>query len=213
MKHIILLMISAMVIGCVNNRTMTRNEWIQYTSHHYPNATAEQVLLNAEKLFTLADGNDFRFVHTNNKLYATRQWSFYAVIAAGFGNDHWVIETTENNGGVDVQVNVGTAQSSMIPLPTAGGDTSAGTLPGNAMPPNGNAIYDLFWRRMDYLMGVSDKWVTCQEADSMNDGNKVWGNNEALCNGVNIDDVDPNSGESTYKVQAEARNPSEYSFN
>ncbi|AEC22239.1 hypothetical protein PT7_P003 (plasmid) [Pusillimonas sp. T7-7] len=55
----------------------------------------------------------------------------------------------------------------------------------------GTAIYDVFWARMDYLLGKNDKWMTCEEANSRVKAAITWGPNEALCNSFNMKDAAP----------------------
>ena len=80
--------------------------------------------------------------------------------------------------------------SSIVPVPIAG-DTAATALPGEGgVPLNSTAIYDLFWGRMDYLLGRRDRWMTCDEAKARRKAGTTYGLLEALCS-VTTDDLAP----------------------
>lgn len=67
----------------------------------------------------------------------------------------------------------------------------ASALPGGGgMPLNSTAIYDLFWGRMDYLLGRRDEWMTCDEAEARRKAGITYGQLEALCS-VTTDDLPP----------------------
>ena len=47
--------------------------------------------------------------------------------------------------------------------------------------PYGPAVYDLFWKRLEFLIGLRDKWVTCEESqDDIRQG-KTRGHVNWLC--------------------------------
>jgi|SaaInlStandDraft_5_1057022.scaffolds.fasta_scaffold120536_2 hypothetical protein len=54
-----------MVSGCVANKPkLTREQWLDLTSKTYTNKTKNEVLSAVEKIFNLADGDDFHVIHT-----------------------------------------------------------------------------------------------------------------------------------------------------
>lgn len=75
-------------------------------------------------------------------------------------------------------------------MPVAG-DSVATALPaGSGTPVNSTAIYDLFWGRMDYLLGRRDEWMTCDEAKARREAGLTYGLLESLCS-VTTDDLAP----------------------
>jgi hypothetical protein len=174
---------ASLLTGCVTpHPQMTRAEYLKTTNRIYPGKTPEQVFTAAEELFRLSDGNDFQIQYTDDTLSTQRRWSRYLVFTAIFGMDYWTVRAIPVDGGTKVTINEGTAANALVPLATAGGDISVTSIPGNATPSVGTALYDVFWERLDYLLGVKQHWLTCDEADKMVKGGVVWGDNTPLCN-------------------------------
>lgn len=191
-----------MLVGCVTQPTMSREEWLQTTTREYRGVTVDQVAQAAEQIFRLADGNDFTIVHSADGLYASRSWLVYLVLAASMGTDHWKITVVPTEGGVTASAYVSTQIGSVAPMATAGGDISVGSTPTIGQPVNGTAIYDVLWARMDYMLGLSPSWMTCQEANLRIDQKLTWGSNEALCNSFNIKDDKPQKPMIAYQASA-----------
>lgn len=181
---------AALLVGCAApHPQLTRDEYLKITQRTYEGASANEVFSAAEKLLRLADGDDFRFFHDDYSMSATRSWSIYLVLAATMGTDTWNIRAKDLEGGsVRVSAAINTSSGSVLPMPTTGGDMSAGSTPGMGGNVPGTAIYDVFWARMDYLLGKSEKWMTCEESDRRISTGAVWGPNEALCNSFNVKD-------------------------
>lgn len=196
MKKLILCgAVAAMLAGCVTpHPPMSREEYIATTTRVYPDKTKEDVFKAAEKLFRLSDGNDYTFTHSEESMDATRKWSFYVVLAAGFGQDHWRVTAKDTDNGVKATVQAATQSQAVQPMMVADGTNQnayATTGPMQGSPIQGNALYNLFWKRMDYLLGKRPDWATCEESDKNIKEGKEWGFNDPLCNSFNVDDVDP----------------------
>ncbi|XUH15167.1 hypothetical protein FC419_18135 [Bordetella pertussis] len=196
---------TALLVGCAAKQPqLTRSEYLKVTQRTYEGKSAEEVLNAAEKLFRLADGDDFKFFHDDDSMSASRSWIVYVVLAAAMGTDTWTVRTKEIPGGVRVSAALNTSAGSVLPMPTTGGDMSAGTTPGMGGNVPGTAIYDVFWARMDYLLGLSDQWMTCEESNRRVSTGAVWGPNDALCNGFNVkDDLPCRARWKDRKAQAE----------
>ncbi|MGY6273487.1 hypothetical protein ACXIUT_27785 [Achromobacter denitrificans] len=191
MKPLLVAVLSAtaLLAGCATKQPqMSRDEYLKTTQRTYEGKSADDVLNAAEKLFRLADGDDFTFFHDDNSMGATRRWSVYLVLAATMGTDTWTVRVKDLPGAIRVSAALNTSAGSILPMPTTGGDMSAGTTPGMGGNVPGTAIYDVFWARMDYLLGKSDQWMTCEESNRRVSTGAVWGSNEALCNGFNVKD-------------------------
>lgn len=192
LKFSSIFVLGAILAGCATSGPpMSREEYLATTQRVYEGKTPDETLNAAEQLFRLADGDDFTFHHNDDALLAHRNWSIYIVLAATFGSDQWLIKAQEVDGGTKVSAQVGTSSGNIIPAPTTGGDMAAFGTPGGGSPVRGTAIYDLFWARMDYLLGKTDHWMTCAEADQRVKDGIVWGKNEALCNSFNMKDLPP----------------------
>jgi hypothetical protein len=55
----------------------------------------------------------------------------------------------------------------------------------------GTALYDLFWNRVEYLLGLNNTWMDCKSADQRVRRNEAWGDISALCSSFNGDDDTP----------------------
>lgn len=73
-------------------------------------------------------------------------------------------------------------------MATSNGDWAASTTPMAGTPVEGTAIYDVFWSRLDYLLGLRSDWMTCKMADEKVKEKIVWGANDAMCNSFNVKD-------------------------
>lgn len=181
-----------MLAGCaVQQPHMTRDEYLQVTQRTYEGKTPDDIYRAAEKLFILSDGQDFQFFHTEDSMVASRHWTVYVVLAAAMGVDTWTVRARKVDSGTKVSAALNRSAGGILPMPTTGGDMTAGGMPSMAGNVAGTAIYDIFWSRMDYLLGKTDRWMTCKDADARVQSKATWGNNEALCNSFNVKDAAP----------------------
>lgn len=183
-----------LLAGCAMQQPkMTRDQYLQTTQRTYQGKSPDDIFRAAEKLFTLADGDDFTLHYTDDSMTATRPWAIFLVISAAMGTDTWHIKTKEEAGTTKVSALVSTNFGTITPVPTSGGDWSASGLPSGGNLIAGTAIYDIFWARMDYLLGVSDRWMSCEEANTRKSAGVTWGPNDPLCNSFNLKDATPES--------------------
>lgn len=191
-KAILAVACTALLAGCAAQRPqMTRAQYLEVIQRTYENKTPDDVYAAAERLFTLADGDDFQFFHTEDSMVASRRWMVYVVFAASVGMDTWTVRARQDGTATKVSVAINTAIGNITPMPTTGGDMTVGSMPTMAGNVPGTAIYDVFWSRMDYLLGRVDKWMTCEEADHRQKFGPTWGDISALCNGFNLKDELP----------------------
>lgn len=179
--------------GCATSkpRELTREEWLTTTTRVYDGVEKERVIKAAERLFRLSDGDDFKIAHYEEGLYATRNWSVYVVLAASFGTDYWKLAVIPEKKGVKASIQVNTQSQAVSPMMVSGGAWTATSMPMSGSPVMGTAIYDIFWSRMNYLLGLRQDWMTCQMADERVKSGVTWGTNEALCNSFNVKDAVP----------------------
>lgn len=129
---------------------MTREQWQLETKRIYKDVSAEEVFESAEKLFKLWDGEDFTFGYADNEITATRSYMVFVVINYVDGRDRWrvAVEPIDENS-LEVSVNLAVSISTLGFYDTININTPY--------------IYRLFWSRMDYLLGKSDKWFSCKD--------------------------------------------------
>lgn len=193
LRSIVLLAAATLLFGCatVPDPTMSREESLAATSRTY-DVPKETVIAAAEKVLRLADGDDFKLTHNSDGFLATRGWTVYLVIAAAMGTDHWSVRVDEQNGKSRINIAIGTTSSAITPMATTTpGTWTASSLPAGSSPPRGRATYDLFFQRMDYLLGYRPTWTDCKTAYEEVKAKKTWGSPEELCNGFNINDEKP----------------------
>lgn len=177
---------AALLAGCATQKQLTREEYVAATTRQYDGVTVEQVADAVEKVFRLADGDDFDIQHTEEGLTASRRWLVYIVIGASAGVDYWTLTAKPSGNGVLAKINASTQYGNMVPI-----GQGVTTMPGHNAGIRGTSLYDTFWRRMDYMLGKSDKWTTCEDASKKRKAGETWGLDEALCNSFNMKDLLP----------------------
>ncbi len=193
---------AVILMGCAETKYLTReeslklrNEQIEATTKTYDAVTKEDVLIAVDKLFRLADGDDFQITHTENSIFGKRRWTIYLVLAASMGVDNWIVSAEDEKGlkTVKVTVRVQTSASSITPMMTTAGTNnwSVATLPPIEDSIQGRALYYIFFSRLDYLLGKSTKWLNCDEAEADIKEKKIKGFTDALCNSFNMKDISP----------------------
>ncbi len=174
--------------GCAAPRTMTQAEWESSLVRDFSGVSRDQVLAAARRVFELADPADFRIVPTEDGILATRKWSWFLLIAATQGTDTWNLTAKDIGGVVRARVHVSVLTS----------DTNAAVIGAAAIPVtsttqtptvDGTAIYDVFWARVEYLLGQRDDWMSCVESNARQKSRLVWGFNEPLCDSLTTVDA------------------------
>lgn len=197
MRATIIMLVAVFTVGCATTPPpeMTRQEYLALVNRTYDGASAEEVLAATEKLFRLADPDDVKFQHFDNGLRVHRPWMIYVVLAATVGTDVWDVRVAPTQGGTRITVHLSTTTGSITgaPMTTSGGHTytqAITTPPAGGIPVSSTAVYDLFWARLDYLLGRRDDWMTCEEVTARVKKGFVYGSTEALCS-VTTDDLAP----------------------
>ena len=194
--RIIVVVLAVMLAGCATQHPeLTRQEYLALVNRSYEGVGTEEVLAAAEKLFRLADPDDVKFQHFENGFRMYRRWMIYAVLAVSMGTDIWDVRVVPAERGVRMTVYLSGTGGAVTgaPVMTSGGGTSITALTTPAaggVPVNSTAIYDLFWARLDYLLGRRDGWMTCQEASARVRTGITYGPMDALCS-VTTDDLTP----------------------
>lgn len=193
MRSIIVILLGVVLAGCATSRpSMTRDEFLSTTQRVYQGVDEHEFYAAAERLFRLSDEDDTSFAYpSEHAMLVERDWSTYLVLAYAAGTHHWRIETEPAPGGLRGRVYASMAASSVTGAPTGGGGASAITTPMTGSMVNTPALYELFWARMDYLLGKSDDWPSCDTWKARLRSDQTYGNIEPLCLGMNTDDRSP----------------------
>jgi hypothetical protein len=187
-------LLATLLAGCAAQpKPLSREEFLAATTRTYEGKSKEQVIAAAERVLKLADGDDFAFAHNERGFDAVREWSAFALIIFMTGRDYWTFHVAEQPEGIKASVQVSVFAEGLTPTPTTAGGWVATSSPvaGTGRPVDGPALYELFWTRMDHLLGLRERWMDCKEADALRDAGTTWGNNSPLCNAFNITDLAP----------------------
>ncbi len=194
MPHIIsAISLLLLITSCATQPQLTRAEWLQMTHRNYADVTTEQVLTAAEKLLRWVDEADFKFSHNDEDIHAQRRWMQYAIIVANIGTDFWHVKATPIDGGVRVMVQSSVQSQSITPTPTTGVEWTAGTSPLQGEMINSPAMYALFFSRLDFLLGRTSTWTTCDKMHTRRESGLVRGSLRAMCDELTTANYDPPS--------------------
>ena len=171
-------------------------EWDAAHNRHYENLTQAEFYAAAEEVFRLADGGDFEFeydLYEKNQLVAKRSFFVFAIFVVVGGQDEWYLRAIPNGTGIDGNARMFRKER-----------MSDGSLPVRESKYliRSVAALTMFWGRMDYVLGRSDHWPTCDEFEAMyeNETNPNRSALGALCN-MTMKDVDPRTGEAGNEEQ------------
>ncbi|MBE8158417.1 MAG: hypothetical protein HAW59_03390 [Betaproteobacteria bacterium] len=141
--------------GCAVSRPdISREDW---KIRSYEGIEKRDIMEAAREVIRLSDPDEIRFESKPDGFAAVRRQISYYVVESGV--DIFLFEFTarETNAGVeariDIQESIERAGFATLGLPI----TKVGR-------PENSYIYDLFYSRMEYLLGLKDRWHTCKDA-------------------------------------------------
>ncbi len=185
--------ITIFMTGCSTVPRLTREEFFGLTTRTYSGVTPEVAIAAGQRLFLLADTDDITFTHIANGFVADRSVTMFMLIAHVSGHYRWNFLADPLDQGVRVTVlaTPNLSGGSAMVLPVSGGGTVA--VPthygaGSNPPFQWKELYDLFWARLDYLLGRGVHWPTCKAWEEKYEVSSM-GRLEALC--FNADDKTP----------------------
>lgn len=179
------MILSIIFLSACAQKQMSREEWLAVTQRTYSNVKKEHLIAKAEEVLTLADGDDFILAHNQDGFTASRNWLLYIVIAASSGTDFWTFEVKPGSGDtINARVSVSYNAGNIVATGTSGG---AITTPGSGSAVQGNAVYNIFWSRLDYLLGKTDQWMDCRLVSKKFKSKEYFGVDDALCNSFNME--------------------------
>jgi hypothetical protein len=191
-----------LLFGCATQQPLTREEALKQrselltvTTKTYPGCTKEDVLKASEKILRLAD-SDFKFRHTENAIIGDRPWGWYFLIDCITGWDTWVIASEEKDGTTRVAVRTIQDKAGFPAMVTGSslkgtGEWTVDKLPNLEDAIQSKALYQVFFKRLDYMLGKEKKWMGCTEARTYVEENKMDGELTAICDPLTIDDQYP----------------------
>jgi len=174
------LAIAFLLAGCATAQLpqLSRQEWMALKTRTYHNVTSEQAYQAAERLLRLADPDDVKASYdADGRLRMVRTWAMWTGFfwVTQYGADIWLFDARPVADGTRMTVGV-----------TRGGESGAQPITGLDDDPG---VYELFWARMDYLLGRSTVWLTCPMYAER--ARRAWGDPFLLCDPFTIEDRAP----------------------
>lgn len=133
----------------------TREDQAAATTRNYGGVTPSTLRAKAEQVIRLTDPNAVRFEYTDSGFNATRSIFVYAVITAITGDYQYTVRVGRKGSGSTIEFKA---------FSNLGGTTTAAFDNGSSVFWDQKPLYDLFFARLDYLLGNRDGWITCKDA-------------------------------------------------
>ena len=158
----------------------TEHDQIDERTRFYSGVAESQALRAAERLLHLAGKDDMVIRHSKQGItaeYHRESW-FYAFLFAHQSSvwDHWIVTTRSEDSGVRLCVQVrgqyftDTFVLGAEPMTNAVYPANATERdPGKNFKPPARAYpidFDMFWARLEYLMGINPAWASCPSGSS-----------------------------------------------
>ena len=145
------------LMGCASEpKIVDRQSYLAEATRRYPGETRERVIAAAQTVLRQSEPRNFEFRDRLNGFTGLRHWFFYAVIVSANGTDKWDFITEEKPGAVEASVTISQEGESAGPYSRQHNRIESAK--------NEIALYQLFWRRVDYVLRRSNHWMNCKEA-------------------------------------------------
>ena len=166
-KYLWLLCAVLLFAGCLNHRDFTRQEWKEISSKTYEGLDQGKLIDAIDRLFILSDGDDYSFLHTDGYTKATHRFlGFYQ-----YNANIWHINYNEENSTTNVSLQLERNKGGITKTHQA--ETS---------------VY-LFFKRLDYLLGLNNKWLACSDIKNEQAKLGLDDNEDFLCNAFTKDNL------------------------
>jgi hypothetical protein len=138
------------------HQIVDRSDFLAEATRLYQGETTERVIDAAQRVIRQSDPKNVEFRNTLNGFAALRRYFVYAVVASARGREKWEFTADRDPSGA---IKAGLTIS------------DAGEVYGNGRTPYENAmvsvpLYRLFWSRVEYVLGRSNDWPTCEDAEA-----------------------------------------------
>ena len=178
-KVTLLLALSLLLVSCA--KEMSREEQLAINNKNisaankiYSGFSKEDIANAVTKTLELIDPSDSKFTHYENKIIMMRRYFFTLLFNTVIGSDCWIVTFEKlNDQDVSVSLSVSIAQAAgMVPV----GNTTASTNPDKTSVPS-ECESRLFFKRVDYFLGIEKKWISCKEAKKFMQDNNYYSDN------------------------------------
>ena len=162
LKISFLLIMFVFITGCGSTNHLTIAEQIaknekekEMSKYFFNDVNKIQVAGAIEKVLRLSDGNDYSISYQESKIDVKRTSVIYLVFYAGIKNDRWEIFLEEKNNGVYVSIKTYVSSQEMVAV-----------FPEREIVKGD--LYNLFFNRIEYILGRNTKWQSCEEVEKLN---------------------------------------------
>lgn len=149
-KNVLISVCCITLVGCATPRPYTIGQWRDAQDRTYNKITKAKFERAVEAVFEASRPGRYQARPDRNGVRFSRSWNHYFVLTTANGSEEWSIYENVVGDGVEVEVNFSGL---------AGGFLSP-TVQIQVPKPE---FYDLLWDRVDYVLGLRDYWVTCDE--------------------------------------------------
>jgi hypothetical protein len=139
--------------GAAPPQIMDRQDYLAEATRIYQHESKERVLEAAEAIIRTSDPQNVDMRYTDDGFTAIRRYFIYAVIAAARGQEKWELHTEERPNAVEASLSISDEGTSASGYSAEHYDMSMNSIP----------LYRLFWKRMDYMLGRTADWPSCDE--------------------------------------------------
>ena len=124
------------------------------TARRFPGETRERIVQAAEAVLRQSDPS--RQITTRSEGFASfKQFESYGFVVAEGGGDLWTVTSRDLPDSAEA----------VVRLAARGGGGPAGPVISITGGRNPAPLYDLFWSRVEYVLGRRPDWTTCQAAE------------------------------------------------
>lgn len=181
--------------NCASQKRLTREEYLSLRNQYddlrtrtYKGFTKDEVLDSVDKIFRIAD-TDYSIAYGEKGCIAHRPWTIYLILSITWGKDYWYISVNEKDDATTVRIREITEVNSLAGTPTGGGGAQATAISSMTNPDiidqnemkNKEALYTIFFKRLDFFLGLTDEWIDCKKAKKYVKKYKLKGHIEPFC--------------------------------
>ena len=151
------ILLAIILTGCATHRPdLSREEW---KNRDFEGVSREKVVAAAREVVRLADPGDVTFKNTSDGFSATRTAMGYYVVQSNIDSYTFKFSALERDGNTRSRLEIEEAEikSSLLSL---------GLPVGEIGKPGSPYIYDLFFSRVEFLLGLKESWHKCEDAVS-----------------------------------------------
>lgn len=189
-RVLLLAVASLVMIGCMHRPGLTLEQLDSQIAENKKSATRlykgksiDQVRTASRNVLYLLDPPDMQFDVPDNELLATRFSTFYAVFSVGYGRDWYSVTMKKTPDGVESKFGLAD-QMNAGPFPSFIQPSFRSNIPVSAH--DNPADFKLFHDRVEYILGISSIWPTCEQAKKDSPDKDI-----RLCDSIGLENLSP----------------------